>query len=84
MPKGRKPVQTRIVPPHKRAGLVPFPQNRDCPGRQVYVVCPKIEEEADVGACRRRRQVYMTLCQRLPTLALGLLHGAVKQSGGSA
>ena len=80
MPKGRKPVQTRIVPPHKRAGLVSFLKAQAQAGRQAYVVCPKIEDEADVGVVQTAQQVYMTLCQQLPTLKLGLLHGRVKQS----
>ena len=80
MPIGRKPVQTRIVPPHKRAGLVSFLREQAHAGRQAYVVCPKIEDEEDVGVVQTAQQVYMALCQQLPEVRLGLLHGRVKQS----
>jgi len=44
MPKGRKPVQTRLVDPHNRDKAYGFIREQVKEGRQVFVVCPLIEE----------------------------------------
>ena len=44
MPKGRKPVITRVVDPHNREKAYAFIREEVKKGRQVFVICPLIEE----------------------------------------
>lgn len=44
LPAGRIPVKTRIVPEEKRADMYRFLTDVVRQGRQVYMVCPKVEE----------------------------------------
>ncbi|MBI4121158.1 MAG: ATP-dependent DNA helicase RecG [Parcubacteria group bacterium] len=44
MPKGRKPVATHIVPPQERTGAYEKAREELKEGRQVYVICPRIDE----------------------------------------
>lgn len=42
MPAGRKPVQTRLIPPEKRNEAYQFIREQVKEGRQVFVICPLI------------------------------------------
>lgn len=44
MPKGRKPVITEIVTPEKREKTYDFIKEEMVEGRQLYVICPRIDE----------------------------------------
>lgn len=50
MPPGRKPVQTRIVPPEKRDDMYRYIGEQAAQGNQAYVVCPLIEESDKLDA----------------------------------
>jgi len=43
MPKGRKPVITKIISPEKRAEAYRFIRDKVRSGQQVFVICPRIE-----------------------------------------
>ena len=44
LPKGRKPVKTRIVPESKRESMYHFLCDEIKKGHQAYIVCPMVEE----------------------------------------
>ena len=44
MPPGRKPVDTRLVAPNKRDETYDFIKSQMAEGRQLYVICPRINE----------------------------------------
>lgn len=44
MPRGRKQIITEIVPPAKRDGAYEAVRNELADGRQLYVICPRIDE----------------------------------------
>ena len=44
MPKGRKPIITEIVTPDKREKTYDFIKSQMAEGRQLYVICPRIDE----------------------------------------
>ncbi len=44
MPPGRKPVKTELVPPDKRDETYDFIKAEMRAGRQLYVICPRINE----------------------------------------
>ena len=78
LPPGRRPVRTRIVPEAKRAGMYTFLRSEVRRGRQVYVVCPLVEESEAVDA-RPAEQVYEDLRTRdLSDLRIELVHGRMK------
>ena len=75
MPPGRLPVQTHFVAPDDRADAYEFVRQQVASGRQVFVVCPLIEESA-VLQTRSAVQEYERLSKEVfPDLNLGLLHG---------
>ena len=78
LPPGRKQVRTRIVPEDRREGMYGFLRSEVQAGRQVYVVCPLVEESEAVDA-RPAEQVYEDLRTRdLPELRIELVHGRMK------
>ena len=78
LPPGRKGVKTRIVPEDKRQGMYGFLRSEVHKGRQVYVVCPLVEESEAVDALPAEL-VYENLRTRdLPDLRIELVHGRMK------
>ena len=49
LPPGRKPVKTRCITGKKRADLYGFLDREIDSGRQVYIVCPAIEDAGGSG-----------------------------------
>jgi len=45
MPKGRKKIITKIIPPEKRQEAYDFIRSEVQSGRQVFVICPRIEPD---------------------------------------
>lgn len=43
MPKGRSPIETKLIPPEKRKEAHKFIREQIKDGRQVFVICPRIE-----------------------------------------
>jgi len=78
LPPGRRPVGTRIVPEAKRADMYNFLRSEVREGRQVYVVCPLIEESEAMEA-RPAEELYEDLrTQALSDLRIALVHGRMK------
>ena len=78
LPPGRKPVATRIVPEGKREDMYGFLRGEVRKGRQVYVVCPLVEESEAVDALPAE-QVYEDLrTGPLSDLRIELVHGRMK------
>jgi len=78
LPPGRKSVRTRIVPEEKRQDMYGFLRSEVQKGRQVYVVCPLVEESEAVDALPAE-QVYENLRTRdLPDLRIEMVHGRMK------
>jgi ATP-dependent DNA helicase RecG len=75
MPRGRKPVRTRIVPEEKRAELHDFLRRRMAAGDQVFVVVPLIEESAalDLQTATAAHERYAR--EIFPDVPVGLVHG---------
>ncbi len=78
LPPGRREVRTRIVPEDKRQGMYGFLREEVKKGRQIYVVCPLVEESEAVDALPAE-QVYENLRTRdLADLRIELVHGRMK------
>ena len=91
MPAGRKPVTTKIVAPEKRKEAYEFIRREVKAGRQVFVICPRIEQEAENNASALGQQELFKLelksvtaefeklsRQIFPDLRVMMLHGKMK------
>jgi ATP-dependent DNA helicase RecG len=75
MPPGRKPVETRWVPPDGRDEAYEFVRGQVQQGYQAFVICPLIEE-SETLATRAVTQEFERLSSEVfPEARLGLLHG---------
>ena len=76
LPPGRTPVVTKTVKTSRKDDVLSVVRSVVAQGRQVYWVCPLIEESDKLDltpatVCRDNLQ------QRLPDLTVGLVHGAM-------
>lgn len=77
MPKGRKPVITQKLSERGRASLEKFMDEQIDKGRQIYVVCPLVEESEHMDFTSATER-YEALCQSFPDRKVALLHGRMK------
>ena len=77
LPPSRKPVTTVAVTDARRAEVVARVDKACAEGRQVYWVCPLIEE-SEVLQCQAAEDTAAALATALPHLKVGLLHGRLK------
>ena len=89
LPPGRTPVQTFAVGEDKRARMYGFVRKQVGEGRQVYIVCPAVEETEDLPAWNdlyappMDMKAVTTYAKDLqekvfPDLTVGLVHGKMK------
>ncbi len=74
LPPGRTPVQTVVVPEQRRDEVVARVAQACRAGRQVYWVCPLIEESEELRA-QAAEETTAVLAEALPELRVGLVHG---------
>lgn len=78
LPPGRKPVKTRCITGKKRADLYGFLDREIDSGRQVYIVCPAIEDAGGSGL-NSVKSYYEDIAKAyLPDRRVGLMHGKLK------
>ena len=75
MPPGRKPVVTRLVLPSERERAYAFVRTQIEEGRQVFVICPLVEESDALEAKAAVDEFERLREDIFPDLKLGLLHG---------
>ena len=90
LPKGRKKIITKVVPPGKREEAYGFIRKEVKKGRKVFVICPRIEkvqnkkrkgegEKEDIFGWTEVKTVkeeYEKLSKKIfPNLKVGMLHG---------
>ena len=78
LPPGRTPVKTRCITGKKRRDLYHFLDQEIGRGRQVYLVCPAIEDTPD-GGLNAVKSYYEGIAKALlPERRVGLMHGKLK------
>ena len=78
LPPGRKPVKTRCITGKKRADLYGFLDREIDSGRQVYIVCPAIEDAGGSGL-NAVKSYYEDIAKAyLLDRRVGLMHGKLK------
>jgi ATP-dependent DNA helicase RecG len=88
LPAGRKPIETSIVPPAERKSTYDFIRKEVKTGRQIFVICPRIEAEDPaspsyklVGNLELKsvKEEYEKLSKIIvPDLRIAMLHGQMK------
>ena len=80
LPSGRQPVKTYTANNRDWPRVEKLVRRQAGEGRQVYIVCPMIEENAETDL-ESAVSTYSRLAQSVfPDLRVGLLHGALKAS----
>lgn len=77
LPPGRLPVQTLVLPEHRRAKVIEKVRLTCGERKQVYWVCPLIEE-SDLQHYQAAETTFKTLKTDLTDLRLGLIHGRLR------
>jgi ATP-dependent DNA helicase RecG len=79
LPPGRTPIVTRIIDQNRRDEVIERVHAAALDGRQVYWVCPLIEE-SEALQLQTATDTYETLAAALPDLQVGLVHGRLKSA----
>jgi ATP-dependent DNA helicase RecG len=77
LPPGRTPIVTRIVDQNRRDEVIARVHAAALEGRQVYWVCPLIEE-SEALQLQTATDTHATLAAELSDLNVGLVHGRMK------
>ena len=87
MPPGRKEIETHIIEERHRKRAYGFVEKLVAEGRQVYIICPMVEEntedntqetneEAEQNALKTVKEYHETLSKKIfPNLHIELVHG---------
>ena len=97
LPPGRTPIVTRVFADARRPEIVERIRDDIAAGRQVYWVCPLIEESEDAENAAAEHagraepltlqnvtDTHAALAAALPGIAVGLLHGRMKPADKAA
>ncbi|MCI8477959.1 MAG: ATP-dependent DNA helicase RecG [Oscillospiraceae bacterium] len=80
LPPGRTPIETYVIGEDKRQRMYQFVRRQVRAGRQVYLVCPAVEEhtgqQQDLKAVTAYTQELQT--QVFPDLRVALVHGKLR------
>ena len=74
LPPGRTPVKTVVVPEERRSEVVARITQACRAGRQVYWVCPLIEESDELRS-QAAEETAASLAEALPEVKVGIVHG---------
>ncbi len=83
LPPGRTPILTKVVSDGRRDEVIGRIRDQLALGRQVYWVCPLIEESEALDLTNATA-THAQLSTALPEVAVGLLHSRLAQSEKSA
>ncbi|MCF7836175.1 ATP-dependent DNA helicase RecG [Candidatus Gracilibacteria bacterium] len=78
MPPGRIPPITRIIPPQKRIESERWIESEVEKGRQVFIVCPLVEESETLEVKSAKKEFARLSEKVFPQFKLGLLHGKLR------
>jgi len=78
LPPGRTPIVTKLVADTRREEIIERIRVQLQEGRQIYWVCPLIEESEALDL-RNATDTHQALCEALPGVMVGLLHSRMPQ-----
>ncbi|MBI1984861.1 MAG: DNA helicase RecG, partial [Candidatus Wildermuthbacteria bacterium] len=82
LPKGRKKITTKVVPPRLRKEAYAFIKKQVEGGRQAFVVCPRIEAKSsdELTEVKTVEEEYKKLSEDVfPDFNVAMLHGKMAQ-----
>lgn len=84
MPKGRKPIITELVTPDKRDDVYEHIKKEMALGRQLYVICPRIDTPDETEEIKIQMRSVKAESQRLkkdifPNYNIGILHSKMNK-----
>ena len=79
MPPGRTPVETRVMAPDDRGGAYDLVRQQVGAGRQVFVICPLIEESEKLEVKAAEAEYERLRMEVFPDLRVSLVHGRMKE-----
>jgi ATP-dependent DNA helicase RecG len=77
MPKGRKPIKTRVIYESLRHEALKFMSDQIQKGRQAYIVYPLVEESEKMDL-KNAMDEFEKLKNQYPEIKFGLMHGRLK------
>ena len=77
LPPGRSPIMTRVIDQERRAEVIARVGAAATDGRQIYWVCPLIEE-SEALQLQTATDTHLMLQEALPAIRVGLVHGRMK------
>ena len=83
LPPGRTPIVTKVFGDSRRDDVVAQIAVEAAKGRQVYWVCPLIEESEKIDL-QNATATHQELCAALPGVMVGLLHGRMNSADKAA
>lgn len=83
MPRGRKPVITKVLGPEKREDAYERVRKELAAGHQAYIICPRIDEpdptkELALQARSVKAEALRLKKEVFPKVTIGILHGKMK------
>jgi ATP-dependent DNA helicase RecG len=80
LPPGRKPVKTYAVQESMRQRINKFIREKVADGRQVYIVCPLVDESEEIEAKSAVVTGEEARASEFKDLKVGVIHGKMKSS----
>jgi ATP-dependent DNA helicase RecG len=80
LPPGRQPIHSESVPFSERKRVYDDIRAQVRQGRQVYIVCPLIDETDKLEATAVKEEAEILRTRVFPEFKLGLLHGKLKSA----
>lgn len=78
MPANRKVIKTKVVAENERKEAYKFIRGQIDEGRQVFVICPLIDANDELGVKSVKDEYEKLNNEIFPDLSIGLLHGKLK------
>jgi len=83
LPPGRTPVETYVIREDKRTRMYGFVRRQVEQGRQVYIICPAVEDDPDAPPGAAELKAVKTYGEKIkkevfPDLNINILHGKMK------
>jgi len=78
LPKNRKPIITKIIPPSRRQKVYQFIRNQIKDGRQIFVICPLINDSPKLEVKSVTREYEKLKKEVFADLKIAMLHGKLK------
>ena len=80
LPKNRKPIVTKIISEEQRSQAYAFVQKQINEGRQVFIICPLVEESDKLGVKSATAEYKRLQNDIFPNLEISLIHGRLKSA----